>query len=80
MNEINVIAKYIKDRFDAGDAAALDRLNVVLSELLADLSLRRTLLGGMEMKPEPEERLEMVNQDKLDKEGFEFDNAWKARP
>ena len=79
MNEINVIAKYIKDRFDAGDAAALDRLNIVLNELLADLSLRRTLLGGVETKPQPEERLEMVNQDKLDKEGFESVNAWKAR-
>jgi hypothetical protein len=46
----------------------LDRLSFVLNEVLADLSLKRALLGQPEPKPEQEERLEMVNRDRLDKE------------
>jgi len=79
VSDVNWITGYIKDRFDAGDAAALDRLYTMLNEVLADLSIKRALLG-VEPKPEPKERLEMVNQNKLDQEGFEFNNAWKARP
>ena len=68
MKEIDAIRKQIEVFFDAGDGAALDRLSFVLNEVLADLSLKRALLGQPEPKPEQEERLEMVNKDRLDKE------------
>jgi hypothetical protein len=68
MKEIDAIRKQIEAFFDAGDGAGLDRLSFVLNEVLADLSLKRALLGQPEAKPEPEERLEMVNKDRLDKE------------
>jgi hypothetical protein len=68
MKEIDSIRKHIAAFFDAGDGAALDRLSCVLNEVLADLSLKRALLGQPEPKPEQEERLEMVNRDRLDKE------------
>jgi len=73
MKEIDAIRKQIDVFFDAGDAAALDRLYLVLTKVAADLSLKRALLGlpEPEPEPEPEERLEMVNKARLDKEGFE---------
>jgi hypothetical protein len=71
MNEIDSIRKQIAVFYDAGDGSALDRLSIVLNEVLADLSLKRALLGQPEPIPEPEERLEMVNKDRLDKEGPE---------
>jgi hypothetical protein len=71
MKEIDAIRKQIADFFDAGDAAALDRLFLVLTKVVADLSLKRALLGLPEPEHEPEERLEMVDKDRLDKEGFE---------
>jgi hypothetical protein len=80
MNEINKIKDYIAEKFDAGDAAALDRLSLVLNQVLADLAFRRALLGQPEPAPEPEERLEMVNKDRLDKEVFEELKPWKVRP
>jgi hypothetical protein len=80
MNEINKIKDYIAEKFDAGDAAALDRLSLVLNQLLADLALRRALLEQPEPASELEERLEMVDKDRLDKEGFEEIKPWKAGP
>jgi hypothetical protein len=68
MKEIDAIRKQIEVFFDAGDGAALDRLSIVLNEVLADLSLKRALLGQPEPELEPAERLEMVNKDRLDKE------------
>ena len=68
MKEIDAIRKQVKVFFDSGDGEALDRLSYVLNEVLADLSLKRALLGQPEPIPEPEERLEMVNKDRLDKE------------
>jgi hypothetical protein len=77
MKEIDSVRKQIADFFDAGDSAALDRLNSVLNEVIADLTVKRALLGLPE--PEPEERLEMVDKDRLDKEGFETIKPWKAK-
>jgi len=73
MKEIDAIRKQMLIFFDVGDAAALDRLYLVLNKLVAELSVKRALLGLPEPKPEPEseERLEMVNQERLDREGFE---------
>ncbi|HSO62131.1 MAG TPA: hypothetical protein VLR50_13960 [Desulfobacterales bacterium] len=73
MKEIDAIRQQILDFFDAGDAAALDRLYLVLNKVIAEISVKRALLGLPEPKPEPEpeERLEMVNQERLDREGFE---------
>jgi hypothetical protein len=68
MKEIDAIRKQIEVFFDAGDGSALDRLSMVLNEVLADLSLKRALLEQPEPEPEQEERLEMVNRDRLDKE------------
>ena len=68
MKEIDAIRNQVKVFFDAGDGKALDRLSYVLNEVLADLSLKRALLGQPEPEPEQEERLEMVNKDRLDKE------------
>jgi len=79
MKEIDSIRKQIADFFDAGDSAALDRLNSVLNEVIADLTVKRALLGLPEPEPEPEERLEMVDKDRLDKEGFETSKPWKAK-
>jgi len=66
MEELDAVRKQIKVFFEAGDGAALDRLSLVLNEVLADLSLKRALLGQPE--PEQAEHLEMVNRDRLDKE------------
>jgi hypothetical protein len=81
MNEINKIKDFITEKFDAGDVAALDRLSLVLDQVLADLALKRALLGQPEPEPEPEpeERLEMVDKDRLDKEGFEEIKPWKVK-
>jgi hypothetical protein len=78
MKEIEAIRKQIKDFYDAGNIVALDRLSLVLNEVLADLALKRALLGQPE--PEPEERLEMMDKDRLDKDGFEPDIPWRAKP
>ena len=80
MNVINKIKELIAEKFDAGDVAALDRLYLVLNQVLADLSLKRALLGQPEPEPEPEEHLEMVDRDRLDKEGFESIKPWRAKP
>ena len=66
MEEFDAIRKQIEAFFNAGDSAALDRLSLVLNEVLADLSLKRALLGQPE--PEQEGLLEMVNKGRLDKE------------
>jgi hypothetical protein len=68
MEELDAIRKQIEVCFNAGDGAALDRLSLVLNEVLADLSLKRALLGQPEPEPEQAEHLEMVNRDRLDKE------------
>jgi len=68
MKEIDAIRKQVEVFFDAGNGAALDHLSLVLNEVLADLSLKRALLGQPEPEPEQAERLEMVNKDRLDKE------------
>lgn len=52
----------------------------MLNQVLADLSLKRALLGQPEPESEPEERLEMVDKDRLDKKGFESIKPWKAKP
>jgi hypothetical protein len=80
LNEIEKIKHRITELFDKGDAAALDRLSLVLNEVLADLALKRALLGQPESEPEPEERLEMVEKDRLDKEGDESIILWKPKP
>ena len=80
MKEIDAIRQQIADYFNAGDAAALDRLYLVLNKVVADLALKRTLLGLPEPEPEPEERLEMVDKDRLDKEGIESITLWKPKP
>ena len=79
MKEIDSIRKQTVDFFDAGDAAGLDRLYIALNELIADLSFKRALLGLPDPESEPEERLEMVDKDRLDKEGFETIKPWKAK-
>lgn len=73
MKEIEAIRKQILIFFNSGDAAALDRLYLVLNKVVAELSVKRALLGLPESmpEPEPEGRLEMVNQERLDREGFE---------
>jgi hypothetical protein len=68
MEELDAIRKQIEVCFEAGDGAALDRLSLVLNELLADLSLKRALLGQPEPESEQARCLEMVNKDRLDKE------------
>jgi len=68
MKEIDAIRKQVEVFFDAGNGADLDHLSLVLNEVLADLSLKRALLGQPEPEPEQAERLEMVNKDRLDKE------------
>ena len=80
MKEIDAIRQQISNYFDAGDAAALDRLYRVLNKVVADLLLKRALLGLPEPEPEPEERLEMVDKDRLDKEGVESITLWKPKP
>jgi hypothetical protein len=80
MNEIETIRKQIEDFFNAGDGEALDRLYLVLNELIADFVFRRALLGKPDPEPESEERLEMVDKDRLDKEGFGPDIPWRAKP
>jgi hypothetical protein len=80
MKEIDAIRQQIADYFNAGNVAALDRLYLVLNKVVADLALKRTLLGLPEPKPEPEERLEMVDKDRLDKEGIESITLWKPKP
>jgi hypothetical protein len=74
------IKELIAEKFDAGDVASLDRLYLVLNQVLADLSLKRALLGQPEPAPEPEEHLEMVDRDRLDKKGFESIKPWRAKP
>jgi hypothetical protein len=71
MKEIEAIRKQIAEFFDAGDAVALDRIYLVLNKVIADLSLKRALLAQPEVEPEQEERLEMVDKERLDKESFE---------
>jgi len=68
MNEIEKIKNRIEGLFDKGDTAELDRLYLLLNQLIADLSVKRTLLGLPEFEPETEERLEMVDKDRLDRE------------
>jgi len=68
MEELDAVRKQIEVFFEAGDGAALDRLSLVLNEVLADLSIKRALLGPPEPEPEQAKRLEMVNKDRLDKE------------
>jgi hypothetical protein len=68
MNEIEKIKNRIEELFDKGDTAELDRLYLLLNQLIADLSVKRTLLGLPEFEPETEERLEMVDKDRLDRE------------
>jgi hypothetical protein len=80
MKEIDAIRQLIADYFNVGDAAALDRLYLVLNKMVADLALKRALLGLPEPEPEPEERLEMVDKDRLDKEGDESITLWKPKP
>jgi len=80
MKEIEAIRKQITDFYDSGNIAALDRLSLVLNEVLADLALKRALLGQPEPKSEQEERLEMVDKDRLDKEGFEPEIRFKSKP
>jgi hypothetical protein len=80
MKEIDAIRQKIAGYFDAGDAAALDRLYLVLNKVVAELSVKRALLGLPEPEPEPEERLEMVDKDRLDKEGVESITLWKPKP
>lgn len=78
MKEIDAIKKQVADFFDAGDAAALDRLYVVLNSLMAHLAVLRGILGAPEPEPEPIEKLEMVNADRLDK--LEPEKVWRAKP
>jgi hypothetical protein len=82
MKEIDAIRQMIAGYFDAGDAAALDRIYIVLNKVIADLAFKRALLGVSEPEPEPEpeERLEMVDKDRLDKEGDESITLWKPKP
>ncbi|HSM88410.1 MAG TPA: hypothetical protein VLT56_00150 [Desulfobacterales bacterium] len=81
MNEINVMKQYIADKYSAGDAAALDRLSLVLNELLADLTLKRALMAAPEPAPEEELKLEMEERDRLDKELPDPHKApWRAKP
>jgi len=79
MNEIEIIKQRISELYNRGDAAELDRLYEVLNQMMADLSVKRAMLGVKEPEPEPEERLEMENQDRLDKRGFEPDVPWSAK-
>ena len=78
MNEIEKIKNRIEELFDKGDTAELDRLYLLLNQLLADLSVKRTLLGLPEFEPETEERLEMVDKDRLDRE-IEPEKPWRAK-
>lgn len=78
MNEIEKIKNRIDELFDKGDAAELDRLYLLLNQLIADLSVKRTLLGLPEFEPETEERLEMVDKDRLDRE-IEPEHPWSAK-
>jgi hypothetical protein len=78
MNEIEKIKNRIEELFDKGDAAELDRLYLLLNQLIADLSVKRTLLGLPESEPETEERLDMVDKDRLDRE-IEPEKPWSAK-
>jgi F0F1-type ATP synthase gamma subunit len=78
MTEIEKIKNRIKELFDKGDATELDRLYLLLNQLIADLSVKRTLLGLPESEPETEERLEMVDKDRLDRE-IEPEKPWRAK-
>jgi hypothetical protein len=78
MNEIEKIKNRIEELFDKGDTAELDRLYLLLNQLIADLSVKRTLLGLPESEPETEERLEMVDKDRLDRE-IEPEKPWSAK-
>lgn len=78
MKEIDAIKKQVADYFDAGDAAALDRLYVVLNSLMAHLAVLRGILGVPNPAPEDELHLEMEDADRLDK--LEPEKHWRAKP
>ena len=68
MNEIDKkIREQINVAYNNGDAQALDQFYHLLNEIIADLTFKRMLLGRPEEASEPEERLEMVDQDRLGK-------------
>jgi len=79
MKEIEIIKHRISELYNKADAAELDQLYKVLNQLMADLSVKRAMLGVKEPEEEPEERLEMENKDRLDKEGFGPDVPWTAK-
>jgi hypothetical protein len=56
--------------YNDGSAAELERLSHLLNELMADLSLMRAALALPQV--DPKEGLEMVNKDRLDKEGLDL--------
>jgi len=78
MNEIENIKNRIEELFDKGNAEELDRLYLLLNQVIADLSVKRTLLGLPEYEPETEERLEMVDKDRLDRE-IEPEKPWSTK-
>jgi hypothetical protein len=78
MNEIEIIKNRIEELFDKGDAEEIDRLYLLLNQVMADLSVKRTLLGLPESEPETEQRLEMVDKDRLDRE-IEPEKPWSAK-
>jgi hypothetical protein len=78
MNEIENIKNRIEELFVKGDAEEIDRLYLLLNQVIADLSVKRTLLGLPEYEPETEERLEMVDKDWLDRE-LEPEKPWSAK-
>jgi hypothetical protein len=78
MNEIENIKNRIVELFDKGDAEEINRLYLLLNQVIADLSVKRTLLGLPEYEPETEERLEMVDKDRLDRE-IEPEKPWSTK-
>lgn len=58
MNAIDAVKKQIADYFDAGDAAALDRLYIVLNKVMADLAIMRGILG----RDTPEDVLDLADE------------------
>ena len=85
MNEIENIKNRIEELFDKGDAEEIDRLYLLLNQVIADLSVKRTLLGLPEYEPETEERLEMVDKDRwtgklnpknLGVQNYDVDDIW----
>ena len=64
MNELFRIKRHISDLFDKGDSAELTRIYVVLTDIMAHLTVLRGILAASEM-----ERLEKETKKGMSDEG-----------